>query len=235
MKYTDVMNGVDDADGAEDAQVSTEKLEALLADGRDRIAKLPPGHHPLEKAEIQVKVAGTLVDLERGEDAAIEAKEAFKVFAAAQSWDGAVECCLVVFHADQSDALAALGNGVWLAVTFPVDPELSVNLLNSIVEETPDESDGAALAAAVACYVVDVRSEGKQKENLSFFTNQLIASVARRHSDVESQDQFDYWITKLELDEPAKFLPRLRNVVDVLVQDDWWVDREAIWAGLPDQ
>jgi hypothetical protein len=24
-------------------------------------------------------------------------------------------------------------------------------------------------------------------------------------------------------------------VVDVLVQENWWVDREAIWAKLPDQ
>jgi len=235
MKFIDTLNGMGDADSAEDAQVSVEKLEALLADARQRITQLPPGYHPLEKAEIQVKLAGTLVDLERGEEAVLEAKEAFKVFVAAQSWDGAVECCLVVFHADQSDSLPALGNGVWLAVTFPVDPELSVNLLNSIVEETPDDSDGAALAAAVASYVVDMRAEGKQKENLSFFTNQLIGSVARRHSEVESQQQFDYWISKLELDDPAKFLPRLRNVVDVLVQDDWWIDREAIWASLPDQ
>ena len=37
----------------------------------------------------------------------------------------------------------------------------------------------------------------------------------------------------IELREPDKFLPRLRNVVDVLVQDDWWFDREALQAELP--
>ena len=34
----------------------------------------------------------------------------------------------------------------------------------------------------------------------------------------------------MELDDPARFLPRLRNVVDVLVQDDWRFDREALRA-----
>jgi hypothetical protein len=63
----------------------------------------------------------------------------------------------------------------------------------------------------------------------------MLGTVARRHSDVEKQEQFDYWLEKMELKDPQKFLPRLRNVVDVLVQDDWWVDREAIWASLPDQ
>lgn len=235
MKFIDNLEGLADADSADDAQVSVEKLEAQLADARQRIAALRSDAHPLQKAEIQVKIAGTLVDLERGEDAVAEAKEAFEVFKASESWDGAVECCLVIFEADLSDSLVALGNGVWLAVTFPVDPELTVNLLSSIVDETPDDSDGAAIAAAVAHYVVDVRAKDKQKENLSFYTNQLLGAVGRRHSEVESQQQFEFWISKLELDDPAKFLPRLRNVVDVLVQEEWWVDREAIWASLPDQ
>jgi hypothetical protein len=35
------------------------------------------------------------------------------------------------------------------------------------------------------------------------------------------------------LSDPAAFLPRLRNVVDVLVQEDWWFDRAALQAALP--
>jgi hypothetical protein len=37
----------------------------------------------------------------------------------------------------------------------------------------------------------------------------------------------------MELADPAQFLPRLRNVVDVLVQDDWWFDRDKLQATLP--
>ena len=70
-------------------------------------------------------------------------------------------------------------------------------------------------------------------ENLLFYTNQLLATVARRHSDVHDQPMFERWSKKLELDDPAKFLPRLRNVVDVLVQDNWWIDRDALTAKLP--
>jgi hypothetical protein len=123
-----------------------------------------------------------------------------------------------------------------LAVTFPVDAELTVAMLQHIIDETPEDSDGAAVAAATASYIVDMRSaEGKQRDNLMLFTNHMLGTVARRHGDVSKQEQFDYWMEKLELNDPAKFLARLRNIVDVLVQDDWWVDREAIWASLPDQ
>ena len=50
---------------------------------------------------------------------------------------------------------------------------------------------------------------------------------------METPEQLDLWMDRLELKEPEKFLVRLRNVVDVLVQDDWWFDREALQAALP--
>jgi len=233
MKYLDEYDGIIDADSADDAAVSVEKLEILLAEAQKKLDGLAPDHVPLERAEILVRMGGTLVDLQRGEEAFARAKEAFDIFVNVQYWDGAVQACDVMFQADQADSMAALGQGVWLAVTFPVDPELTVNMLNHIVEETPNDSDGAAVAAVVAHYVVDLRTKDKQKENLEFFTNNLIASVARRHSQVENQEQFDYWFDKLELNDPQLFLPRLRNVVDVMVQDDWWIDRDAIWASMP--
>jgi len=40
-------------------------------------------------------------------------------------------------------------------------------------------------------------------------------------------------VRKLELHDPQLFLPRLRNVVDVLVQDEWWFDRDALRERLP--
>jgi hypothetical protein len=106
-------------------------------------------------------------------------------------------------------------------------------MLQHVVDETPDDADGAAVAAAAGAYIVELRAEGKKKENLAFFANQLLGVVARRHSNVEGQEQFDYWFKKLELDDPSRFLVRLRNVVDVLVQEDWWFDREALQAKLP--
>ena len=140
-----------------------------------------------------------------------------------------------MFLSDQPESLAALGQGIWLAVTFPVDPELTVAMLQHVVDETPPDSDGAAVAATVAHYIVDLRAEGRVREDLMFYTNQLLATVARRHSEVKDQGAFSQWFKKLELEDPAKFLPRLRNVVDVLVQDEWWIDRDAIRAKLPVQ
>jgi hypothetical protein len=175
-----------------------------------------------------------LVRLEKMPDAWDAAREAFDLYAGAEKWDEAVQACDVMFAADQSQSLAALGHGIWLAVTFPIDPELTVAMLQHVIDETPPESQGAAVAAAAAHYIVDLRApDGRERENLLFYTNQLLATVARRHGNVLDQAAFERWFKKLELNDPALFLPRLRNVVDVLVQDDWWIDREGLQQKLP--
>jgi hypothetical protein len=235
MNFLDESMGMRDADSGDEAGVSIQQLEQELAKAQQEIIELPAGYMPTQKAEIQNRIGEILIDLNRKEEAFDIAREAVDAFVAAQQWEPAVQACNIMFLADQPYSLAALGQGVWLAVTFPINAELSVAMLQHIIDETPADSDGAAVAAVTASYIVDLRSEGKQRDNLMLFTNHMLGTVARRHGDVTKQEQFDYWMEKLELNDPAKFLPRLRNVVDVLVQEDWWIDRDAIWASLPDQ
>lgn len=232
MKYLKENKGLVDADSGEDAVTSSKLLEQQLFEFERQIQMLPPGYDPLERAELEIRIGSILIDLGRGEEAFEIAREAFDRFVSIEAWEGAVQACDVMYRADNEQSLVALGQGVWLAVTFPIDPELTVAMLEHIVDETPPDSDGAAVAATVAHYIADVRAAGKKREELTLFTNNLLATVARRHSDVTKQEEFSYWFEKLELNDPDKFLPRLRNIIDVLVQEDWWVDRESIWAKL---
>lgn len=231
MKYLNIEPSTFGAEDAEDVQVASELLERKLADIDSQLAQLSDANS-IKRAELLLDYGHTSLELQRNFEAWEVGKQAFNIFAPAEDWDGAVQACNVIFAADQPDSLVALGNGVWLAVTFPLDPELSVVMLEHIVNETPDDSDGGAVAAAAALYIVDVRAQDKDRENLLFFTNQLLATVARRHSNIESQADFEAWVKKLELDSPDDFLGRLAQVLNVMVQDDWWVDRDALRAKL---
>ncbi|HYL90787.1 MAG TPA: hypothetical protein VEU32_18705 [Burkholderiales bacterium] len=233
LKYIREDPSVGNADDSSDAKESTAKLERLVAQAREEIAELSSGAAPLRRADLLLQLGRALVRLEKGSEAWAAAREAFDLYIGEQAWEGAAQCCDVLFLADEPQSLAALGQGIWLAVTFPVDPELSVALLHRVVEETPADADGAAVAAIAAYYVADLRSQEPQREHLLLYANQVLATVARRHSGVDGQAAFNRWIQDMELAEPAKFLPRLRNVVDVLVQDDWWFDRDRLQAALP--
>lgn len=221
------------ADSAEDAKEETGALERLVARVREELAALSPQANRLRRADLLLQLGRALVRLERGAEAWEASREAFDIYLAEQGWEGAAQSCDILFLADQPQSLPALGQGIWLAVTYPVDPELTVALLKHVIDETPPESDGAAVAAVTAHYVVDLRARDPQREDLLFYTNQLLATVARRHSDVDGQEKFARWMERMELTDPARFLPRLRNVVDVLVQDEWWFDRERLQAALP--
>lgn len=221
-----------DADSGEDVKESAYLLEARLAELRQHRAEVQD-RNSSAYADLLLEESRLLIRLEKMDEAWDAARTAIDAYLGLENWQGAVEACDVLYAADRPESLAALGQGIWLAVTFPVDPELSVAMLEHVVEETPDDSDGAAVAAVTAHYVADLRAEGKRREDLVFYTNNLLGTVARRHSQVQSQEAYDFWVRKLELHDPQLFLPRLRNVVDVLVQDDWWFDRDALRERLP--
>jgi len=195
---------------------------------------VPENVAPLQRARLQLDIAEILNTLERKKEAWDIARDAFVAAMQQESWQDAVEACDVLYQAEQADSIAVLGMGIWLAVTFPVDPEVTAAMLIHLVDETPDNADGAAVAAITARYVVDLRAADDQHENLGFLVNNLIAMVAQRHSNVQDQGALDRWLDRLQLRDPQVFLPRLAQVLDAIVGDRWWFDRDVLRTRLPD-
>lgn len=188
----------------------------------------------LQRARLQMDIAELLNALERRKEAWDIAREAFRISMQQESWQDAVEACDVLFQAAQEDSMAALGMGIWLAVTFPVDPEVTVAMLIHLVEETPDAAEAGSLAAIAARYVVDLRAEDATHESQCFLVDNLISMVAKRHSNVQDQAAMDKWLDRLELRDPQVFLPRLSREVDAIVDGKWWFDRDELRSKLPD-
>lgn len=222
------------SESGEDAVDSTQALEAKLASVRERIISESKSADLISLAKLRLDEGELLNALERGPETWKIVRPIVDLFIASEEWELATEACDVLSQTEHDDSLVALANGIWLGVTFPVDPQVTVSLLQYVVDETPDDSDGAAIAAAVAKYIIDMRAKDDTHNDLSFFATQMMGDVARRHSNIENQQAFDAWTKKLELDQPEKFLVRLRNVIDVMAQDDWWMDRDALRAKLPE-
>jgi hypothetical protein len=233
VRYLESEAFIGDNECAEDAIKSSKLLELRLDEKREALAALPQDA-PLDKRlELQLEADYILLDLDRREEAWNSARSLLDQAIDQALWLRAVEACDILYQAERPDSIKALAQGIWLGVTFPIDPELSVAMLQHLIDETPDNSDGAAVAAVTACYLVDMRARGQDREELRFFTNQLLGQVARRHSQVEEQEIFDFWVERMELDDPGKFLPRLAKVLDLILENDWWFDRDALRARIP--
>lgn len=201
---------------------------------QQKLADLSADGNQLEKADTKLELANALLGLKQNIEAWNEAREAFSIFIENELWSQAVEACDILYQTEQPASIAALAHGVWLSVTYPVDPEHSIVMLNYIIDETPANSDGAAVAAATAHYIVGLRCNDENHDSLNFLTTNMIAKVAQRHSDVKTQDALNFWMDKLELKDPAVFLPRMGMVLNAIVEEgEWWFDRDALREKLP--
>jgi hypothetical protein len=217
-----------------DLTESMPSLAELLRQHRQHLAELPADSTPADRARVQLDIAETLTALHRNQEAWEIAREAFDVFASGELWQDAVKACDILYRTDQPDSIVALGNGIWLAVTYPVAPQLTVTMLHHIIDETPYQSDGAAVAAVAAHYIAELRTEGKEHENLTFLTSQMIAQVAKRHRGIDDDaEMIDMWIEILGLKDTRELISRLATILDVMVGEKWWIDRDALRAKLP--
>lgn len=216
-----------------------EGMRKLLQEKLQELATLEkePGlaqASPLLRVRLQLDIAEILNTLERKQESWVLARAAFDIALHQQSWHDAVEACDVLFQSEQEDSIAALCMGIWLSITFPVEPELTLTMLIHFVDASPGTSDATALAAIAGRYVVDLRASDEQHESQSFLADNLIAMVAKRHSNVNGQEAMDKWLTRLELRKPEVFLPRFAEVINTLVGDKWWFDRDVLRSQLPD-
>jgi len=186
-----------------------------------------------ERALILLRIADAEIGLKQNESAWSHARRAFESFIENEQWEAAVEACNLLYQTEQPASISALGQGVWLAVTFPIDVTLSINMLTHIIDETPARSDGAAIAAITAHYIADIRSEDKNHSSISFLTSNILARVAENHSDVKDQYSLDIWLQKLELKDPEHFLPRLSKILNIIVENKWWYDQDKLREKIP--
>jgi len=211
-------------------------LEEALKTRQQQLMALTLESDALTRAQLQYETAEIMLELAKPgmpEAAWGLAKEALLIFIDHQQWEDAVRACDILYQTELPASVVALGNGLWLAITYPINAELSLIMLNNLIQDTPDKSDGAAVAAAVAHYIADLRLTGEQRDSVMFLTGNMLSKVAERHSNVSDQGQMNFWMDKLGLNDPAIFLPRMGQVIDAIVNDQWWYDRDALRAALP--
>jgi len=220
------------------ADESRKFLATELKSKQDKLQQLTLDSSQIIRANIQLDIADIMLEI--AEPGMVEAawgyaKESFLIYIEQGKWEDAVRATDVLYRTELPAAIVALGNGLWLSVTFPIDPELSIVMINNLVDDTPNSSDGAAVAAAVAHYIADLRYEGEKRDSTMFLTSSLLAKVAERHGNVSDQSQMNGWMMKLELNDPDKFLPRMAQILDAIVDGSWWFDKDELRARIPDQ
>ena len=213
-----------------DARVFFEKeLQQLM----QQLTELGNKAKAVDVAKVKLDIARAQLGLGQHLTCWQEARPLVKTFIESDCFQQAVEACELLYLSEQDDSITALGHACWLAVTYPVEPALSVDMLSYIIDETPDNSDGAAVASVAALYLAELRAKDEEKESLMFLAKQLIAMVAKRHRGIEDEESIEIWIEMLELNNLDELFARLGKVIDAVVGTNWWFDRDELRAKLP--
>ena len=229
MSDNDSLKTVQELIQGSDTEQTDAALREELQNHLAHLRELPEGAE-LDRAKVQLEIATALLGLRRTDDAWTTARAIFDVFVAFDAWREAVETVDILYQCEKEASIVALGQGIWLGITFNVRPDLVINLLHHVVDETPDDSDGGAVAAMAAHYIADVHAEGQERENLMFLTTEIVGRVAKRHRNIEDQATLDVWLEMYGLNDPGTLFKNLAKVLDVMIADQWWFDKEAVRA-----
>lgn len=182
-----------------------------------------------ERLDVQLELSRVLLDLGESEAAFAAAREVLDAGIRAGRHEAAASACQVMYLSEQPESTPALGHGLWLALACPIDPELTWQMLRHLVEETPAHSDGAAVAAMLAYFLMEKRAAGAERGRLIFLAQQQVAEVAERHRGITDEETIGTWVQMHELDDVDVLLERMARILDTITPD-WWFDREAVRA-----
>ena len=185
-----------------------------------------------ERLDARLELSRTLLDLGESEAAFAMAREVLDAGIQAERYEAAASACEVMYLSERSESVPALGHGLWLALACPMDPELVWRMLHHLVEETPNHSDGAAVAAMLAYFLMEKRAVGAERGRLIFLAQQQVAEVAKRHRGITDEETIGTWVKMHDLDDVDVLLERMASILDTITPT-WWFDREAARARFP--
>ena len=187
-----------------------------------------------ESHRLQLELAEVLLDISENRQACEQARSLFGYFIEQGQFEQAVHACQIIYFSEEPESVAALGQGLWLSITCPVPAEMTLQMLRSLIDETPERSDGAAVAAMLAYFLMQHRtSEGPERDRLVFLARQLVAEAAERHRGITGDEAIATWVEMHELDDVDLLLKRMAKIIDAITSD-WWFDRDALKARFPD-
>lgn len=187
------------------------------------------GLNDSERLDAQLELSRVLLDLGESEAAFAAARKVLDAGVQAERYEEAASACQVMYLGEQPESTAALGHGLWLALACPMDPDLTWQMLRHLVEETPADSDGAAVAAMLAYFLMEKRAAGAERSRLVFLAQQQVAEVAERHRGITDDEIIGTWVQMHDLDDVDVLLERMARILDAITPD-WWFDREAVRA-----
>jgi tetratricopeptide (TPR) repeat protein len=129
---------------------------------------------------------------------------------------------------DEPTALGYLAQSLWLTIKLLPNLKSAITLIELIYQKIPARDQIESLLGATAIYLCR-NYQHPELEKLTELSGNIISHAAQQQG-IETQADYDNWITQNRLNDPDYFLPELLKELAVIVGDNWLFDRAAFLA-----
>ncbi|MEO5376394.1 MAG: hypothetical protein H7832_01210 [Magnetococcus sp. DMHC-6] len=127
---------------------------------------------------------------------------------------------------------SALAQRVWVALKWQVPASEAVLALFHLLNTLGAKHELAGPLAALAHLLAKHRTPNHPDRELALGQAQQMFSLICHHQLIESDEAFQAWVQENQLDQPDFYIPQIMNGLEVMVGEDWWIDREALQKSL---
>ena len=122
----------------------------------------------------------------------------------------------------------ALAQRVWVALKCDIAVTDVVLALFHLLNTLGPRHEIAGPVVALAHLMAKHRTPDHPDQALAQAQAQQMFSLVLDAAGIEGDEAFGKWVTDNRLDDPNHYVPIVLNGLEIMVGDDWWIDREAL-------
>ena len=156
-------------------------------------------------------------------------KAAITRYSRSGQWEEALKLLTILSKKHKTHEIyKALAQRVWVALKTDA-PVIDVVLaLFHLFNTLGPRHEIAGSVAALAHLMAKHRTPEHPDRDLARAQAQQMFTLVLDASGVVGTEAFDKWVAHHHLDDPNHYIPIVLNCLEVMVGDDWWIDRALL-------
>ncbi|MBF0192129.1 MAG: hypothetical protein HQL99_13465 [Magnetococcales bacterium] len=122
----------------------------------------------------------------------------------------------------------ALAQRVWVGLKTQAPAIEVVQSLYHLLNTLGPTHELAPAVCALAQLLAIHRTPDHPDQELAIGHTQQMFSMVCGALNITGDEEFQNWVKAKQLDEPDLFIPEIIRMLEMMVGDDWWIDREGL-------
>ncbi|MEO5339297.1 MAG: hypothetical protein H7837_02095 [Magnetococcus sp. MYC-9] len=156
-------------------------------------------------------------------------KAAVARFSRSGQWQEVLELLTTLSRKQKSHEIyKALAQRAWVALKSDAPVTDVVLALFHLLNTLGPRHEIAGPIVALAHLMAKHRTPNHPDRALAQAQAQQMFSLVLGAADVVGEEAFGQWVAHHRLDDPNHYVPIVLNCLEIMVGDDWWIDRDAL-------